>query len=155
MDSDGPTCTRRRVLAVSATTVLASTAGCTAIPDFLASQFFDLDEVNVFNSTDGQIDGRVTVRTPAGRTALDEAFELRSSDNSSIATFADVWGDPGAYEVAVELAGTEIDGVSRATETAAVEDPEEEMLGVLLGSESMDAAIGFRVGKSFSELAGE
>lgn len=150
----GPRPTRRQLLVAGAATGLAATAGCTTVIDFMASHAFDLAEVNLFNDTSMRVRGRIEVLGPAGDTALDSPFDLAAPDaagEESTAAFEDVWGDPGSYEVALELSETAIEGTTRASETVTLESPEEEMLGVPLGA-SADEPIDFRVGESFSEL---
>lgn len=128
--------------------------------DFVGDRL--LEQVNVFNETDRRVAGSITVVDPAGETALDETFDLAPSDagndsnsdgDQSVAVYDDVWGEAGSYEATVELPDTEIDGRSRASETVTIDDPDEQLLGVALGSEEVDEPIGFRVGKSLSDLA--
>ncbi|OAQ51324.1 hypothetical protein HTG_17455 [Natrinema mahii] len=131
--------------------------------DFVGDRL--LEQVNVFNETDRRVAGSIAVVDPAGETALDETFDLAPSDSGddegaasgddeqSVAVYDDVWGEAGAYEATVELTGTDIDGQSQASETVTIDDPDEQLLGVALGSETVDEPIGFRVGESLSELA--
>ena len=149
---------RRAFLATGATAALAATAGCTALFDFIGEQF--LEDVNVFNETATRVEGTVTVTAPHGETVLDERFDLRpsestaeteSQDGGNAAFYADVWTDSGAYDVDVALADS-IEGVSEATETVEIATPDEEMLAVALGGADVDAPIGFRVGREFSDF---
>ncbi|QCC61788.1 hypothetical protein NP511_21830 [Natrinema thermotolerans] len=156
--------TRRAALAASATALLTAVAGCTTAMDFIGDRL--LEQVNVFNETDRRVAGSIAVGDPAGETVLDETFDLAPSesendnegsasgdDEQSVAVYDDVWGDAGSYEVTVELTDTEIDGRSRASETVTISDPDEQLLGVALGSEEVGEPIGFRVGESLSDLA--
>jgi hypothetical protein len=45
-----------------------------------------------------------------------------------------------------------IEGVSEATETVSIDNPDEEMLAIPLGAGDVDDPIGFRVGTEFSEF---
>jgi len=163
---DGARPSRRSFLAASGTAVLAATAGCTAVVDFIGDRL--LEEVNVFNETNRRVGGSITVADPAGDTVLDETFDLAASDDEdgsssgnesssddeqSTAVYDDVWTESGSYEVTVELPDTEIDGQSRASGTVSIENVDEEMLAVALGSGEVDEPIGFRVGESLSDFA--
>ncbi|GAA0668777.1 twin-arginine translocation signal domain-containing protein [Natronoarchaeum mannanilyticum] len=157
---------RRSFLAASGTAVLAASAGCTAVVDFIGDRL--LEEVNVFNETNRRVGGSITVVDPAGDTVLDETFDLAASDDEdgsgsgnesssedeqSTAVYDDVWTESGSYEVTVELPDTEIDGQSQASGTVTIDDTDEEMLAVALGSGEVDEPIGFRVGESLSDFA--
>ncbi|QKY21130.1 hypothetical protein B4589_012375 [Halolamina sp. CBA1230] len=151
---DGDSPSRRTVLAAGGTAILTATAGCTAAVDFLGNQL--LGQVNVFNETDRQLGGSIVVVGPSDETVLDTTFDLAhadSEDNDSTAVYDDVWGDAGAYEATIELDDAEIEGESEASETVTIDDPEEQMLAVALGSTEVDESIGFRVGTSLSEFA--
>jgi hypothetical protein len=138
--------------------MLAATAGCTAVMDFIGNRL--LEQVNVFNETDRRIGGSIVVVDPDGDTALDETFDIAPSDSGnddgddeqSVAVYDDVWDGAGTYEVTVELDATDIDGESRASETVPIDDPDAEMVAVVLGSEEVDDPIGFRVGESLSDF---
>ncbi|WP_245800622.1 hypothetical protein [Natrinema saccharevitans] len=131
--------------------------------DFVGDRL--LEQVNVFNETDRRVTGSIAVVDPAGETALDETFDLAPSDSGddegaasgddeqSVAVYDDVWGEAGSYEANVELTGTDIDGQSQASEMVTIDDSDEQLLGVALGSEAVDEPIGFRVGESLSDLA--
>ncbi|WP_053947120.1 hypothetical protein [Halolamina sediminis] len=152
---DGGSPSRRAFLAATGTAVLTATAGCSAMAEFVGNQL--LEQVNVFNETDRRVEGSIVVTDPAGETALDTTFDLASSeseDGNSTATYDDVWGEAGAYEVTLELTDTEIAGTSSASQTVAIDDPEEQMLAAALGSSETDEPIAFRVGTSLSEFAG-
>ncbi len=143
--------TRRKLLVTSGTTGLALTAGCTAVADFIGDQL--LKQVNVFNETSQPVTGSIVIVDPAGDTALDQEYDLAPSDSEnnderSVAVYDDVWGKTGAYEVTVELADVEANGKSRASETVTIDDSDEQMLAIELGSEN----IGFHVGKSLSDF---
>ncbi|SFS54308.1 hypothetical protein [Halostagnicola kamekurae] len=151
---------RRTFLATSGATVLAATAGCTTVVDFIGDQL--LEEVNVFNETNRKIAGSITIESPAGETVLDGTFDLISSENDdgtsseddgqSVATYDDVWDGAGDYEATVRVDGTEIDGQAQASETVTIDDPDELMLAAALGSGEVDEPIGFRVGESLSDF---
>ena len=152
---DGESPSRRSFLAAGGTAVLAATAGCSSVIDSLANRL--LEQVNVFNETDRRVEGSIVVVDPAGEPVLDTTFDLasrESGDGSSNATYDDVWGEAGAYEATLELTDTEIDGQSSASETVTIDDPDEQMLAVALGSSEVEEPIGFRVGTSLSEFAG-
>ncbi len=156
--SGGVSTTRRRFLAASGTALLTAAAGCSAVVDFIGNQI--LEEVNVFNEVNRRVEGSIEVVDPAGDTALEETFDLAPADSEdneedSGATYADVWTETGSYEISVELANTEVDGISQATETMTIDDTDEEMVGIALGSDEEDEAIAFRVGESLSDFAEE
>ena len=73
----------------------------------------------------------------------------------AVAAYGDVWSESGTYEVGISLDDTEVDGTSRASEAVTVSDTGEEMLGIVLGAESGGEPVDFRVGESFTDLAGE
>ncbi|WP_254763392.1 hypothetical protein [Natrinema marinum] len=119
--------------------------------DFIGDQL--LKQVNVFNETSQPVTGSIVIVDPAGDTALDQEYDLAPSDSEnnderSVAVYDDVWGKTGAYEVTVELADVEANGKSRASETVTIDDSDEQMLAIELGSEN----IGFHVGKSLSDF---
>jgi len=138
---------------------MAAMAGCSAVANFIGDQV--LEDVNVFNQTDGPITGSIEVVGPGGDTDLDDTFALISAtsdgeeDGSNVAAYGDVWTETGSYEVSVSLDDTDIDGTSEASDTVSIEDADEEMLGIALGAESEDEPITFRVGESFTDLAEE
>lgn len=148
---------RRQFLAASGTAVLTTIAGCSRLANFIADQI--LEDVNVFNETAQQRSGSIKLTDPAGETVLDDSFDLSSSeseddDNDSTAVFPDVWTEAGSYDATLEL-DADIDGQSEATDTVTITDPDEEMLAVVLGDESMDEPIGFRVGEDLSSFQNE
>ena len=154
-DRSAPTVrlSRRQFLAAGGATATAAVAGCTeGAINWLAGHV--VEEVNVFNATDNSVDGTVSVVGPDGETRLDEAFGVSGNGGSGDAedahTYDDVWTDAGSYEVSVDLEG-EVDGVSEATETVSIEDPDDDMLMILLGSDEIEAAIAFSVGDSFTD----
>lgn len=159
MPSTDTSRSRRAVLATSGTAILAATAGCSALFDFIGEQF--LEDVNVFNETERRVDGSLTVTGPSGDTVLDEQFDLQptestadteSQDGGNAAFYADVWADSGDYDLTVTL-NDPIEDVSEASETVEINDPDEEMLAVALGSDEIDDPLGFRVGTEFSEFS--
>jgi len=134
--SGGVTITRRRLLGASGAALLPATAGCSPLANFIGGRV--LEQINVFDQTDRRIEGPVEVLGPTGDTALDDTFDVISStpdgkeEGSNIATYGDVWSETGSYEVSIRLDDAEADGVARATETVAIEDTDEEMLGIAL-----------------------
>ena len=135
--------------------MVTAVAGCSAIADFIGDQV--LEEVNVFNETSQAVSGSVTVTDPGGDTALDETFDVASSDadeESNIAAYGDVWGDTGEYEISVEL-DTEIEGTTEASETVTIENTDDEMVGIALGNDEEDEVIAISVGESLSDFAEE
>jgi hypothetical protein len=159
MSPDTTTPSRRAFLATSATAIVTATAGCTALFDLIGEQF--LEDVNVFNETGKRIEGSVTVTGPSGDKALEEQFELQPTEEtaetenqsgSNAAFYADVWTDSGNYDVSVTLSSA-VDGVSEATETVRIDDPDEEMLAIPLGADDVEEPIGFRVATEFSEFS--
>ena len=148
---------RRQLLAAGGTAVLTTVAGCSRLANFIADQV--LEDVNVFNETAQRQSGTIQVTGPAGESVLDDSFDLSPSeseddDNDSTAVFADVWTEAGSYDATLEL-DTDIDGRSQATDTVTITAPDEEMLAVVLGDESMDEPIGFRVGEDLSGFQDE
>jgi hypothetical protein len=145
--------TRRWVLTAGATAALTSVAGCSTALNAIGDRV--LEQVNVFNQTGLEVEGTVRVITPDGDTALDEPFDLPSreaEDESNFVAYADVWTTPGEYEVRVELANLEIEGVSRVNETVSVDDVGEDMVAVAVGSGDPAEPIAVRVGESFSDF---
>ncbi len=145
--------TRRRVLAGSATAVLAALAGCTSVVDTIADQA--LEDVNVLNQLNREVSGSVTVTTSAGDTVLDETFAVPSKDadgESNVLAYDDVWQDADEYGIDVELTDVVLEGVSQATETVRIEDTDEEMAAVAVGSGREDEPIAIRVGESLSDF---
>lgn len=67
--------------------------------------------------------------------------------------YSDVWTDSGEYDIDVELESEDaIEDTTSATETVSIDDPDEEMLVVLFGSEADDGPISFHVITALSEL---
>jgi hypothetical protein len=152
-DSRNVSLTRRRALAAGGTAILASLAGCTAVVDMIADQA--LEEVNVLNQLNREVSGSVTVTTSAGDTVLDETFAVPSKDadgESNILAYDGVWRDAGEYRVSVELTDVALEGISQANETVRIEDTEEEMIAVAVGSGKEDEPIAIRVGESLSDF---
>ena len=143
---------RRQLLAAGGTAVLTTVAGCSRLANFIADQV--LEDVNVFNETAQRQSGTIQVTGPAGESVLDDSFDLSPSeseddDNDSTAVFADVWTETGSYTASLTLDG-DVDGQSEATETVTIRDPDDEMLAVVLGEESIDEPIGFRVAEDLT-----
>lgn len=144
---------RRQFLAAGGATATAAVAGCTeGAINWIAGHV--LEEVNVFNATNSSVEGAVSVVGPDGETRLDEAFEVSgeggSGDEEDGHTYSDVWAGAGSYEVSVDLDG-ELDAVSGATETVSIDDPDDDMLMILLGSDEIEETIAFSVGDSFTD----
>jgi hypothetical protein len=114
-----------------------------------------LEEVNVMNQLDRNIKGSVEVIDPAGDTALSETFDVPSNDEGgegNTATYSDVWGDTGDYEISVELTNTDIDGVSQASETVTIDDTDEQMVAIAPGNNEVGGPIPIRAGDSLSDF---
>ena len=167
-DDTLPTTTRRRLLIGTGAAAATATAGCTTVVNWLADMA--LADVNLFNETDGELAGTITVTGPDGETLLDDSFELLPSDDddnngdgddneseddgSNLAAYSDVWTDPGEYEATVTVTDGPLAG-SEATETVTIDDTEEEMLAVPLGAEEETGDIVFRVGTDLTDFADE
>ena len=154
--------TRRGFLASGGVALIAGTAGCTGIVDSLAD--LALGDVNLFNETDNNLTGTVTITGSADETVLSESFDLpRASGDEDTAeedtedgmtAYEDVWTDSGTYEASVELDdGSEVQGESTASTSISIENTSEEMLAIGFGADGFDDAIGFTVGESLSEFA--
>jgi hypothetical protein len=145
--------TRRRLLAASGAAALTAVAGCSAVVDAIANQV--LGEVNVFNQLDRDVSGSITVRTPSSDTALDETFDLPSVETdgeSNFVAYDGVWGEPGDYEFSVELSSSETEAASEAEKTVAVDETDEDMIGVAIGADVVDELIAIRAGRSLSDF---
>jgi hypothetical protein len=130
----------------------AAVAGCTeGSINWIADKF--LEEVNIFNETDSEVSGAVTIVGPDGETRLDEGFTLDGSDDDSdenSSYYGDVWTDAGSYDVSMEL-DDPVEGKTSASETVSIDDPGDQMLVVVLGGKELDADIAFRVGDDLSD----
>jgi hypothetical protein len=149
--TNGVSATRRQVLVVIGTAFLTSVAGCSAIRGFTSD--LALEEVNVFNMVDRQVRGSIEVVDPAGDTALERTFDLEHEQDQNS---GDVFSDAGEYTVSVELANTEIEGDSRASETVSIDDTAEERVGVVFNTNEEYEPIVIRVGttpEDFLEVA--
>jgi hypothetical protein len=145
--------TRRRVLAASGAALSTAVAGCSTVVDAIANQV--LKDVNVLNQLGREVSGSVTVTGPAGATVLDETFEVPSTEadgDSNIVAYDGVWQNEGEYGIGVELSDIEIEGVSRASESVRIENTNEEMVAVSIGSDDADEPIAIRVGESLSDF---
>lgn len=153
---------RRRFLTGCGTVVLAGAAGCTGFANGIAGLI--LDDVNLFNETDGVLAGTVSIVDPADETVLREQFEIppeaddeeseEEDDEDNLTVFKDVWTESGSYNITVELGeDSEIQGESGTTESVSIEETDEEMLAIVLGGEESEDAIRFVVGESLSEFA--
>jgi hypothetical protein len=152
--SGGVSTTRRRFLAASGTALLTGVAGCSAVVNFIGDMV--LEEVNVLNQLNRNITGSVEVIDPAGDTALEETFDVPANDEGgegNSATYSDVWGDAGDYEIRFELTNTEVDGVSEVSKTVTIDDPDEQMVAIAPGNDKVDGPIPIRAAESFSDLA--
>jgi hypothetical protein len=151
--SESASLTRRRLLAAGGTALLSSVGGCAAVVDFVGEQV--LEDVNVLNQLNREVSGSLTVVGPTGETLLDEAFDVparEATGESNTLAYDGVWRDAGTYRVEVALADVTLEGVSRATATVPIEDPEEEMVAISVGSGDEDEPIAIRVGESLSDL---
>lgn len=146
--------TRRQVLAAGSAALVAAMAGCSGIVDSVAEQV--LAEVNVFNELDRSVTGSVEVKGPNGGSVLKETFDLPSMDSdgeSNFVAYDNVWENDGDYEVTVELTNAGSGSPSRAERTVSVEDTEEDMVGVSVGSEEASELITIRFGDSLTDFA--
>ncbi len=145
--------TRRRFLAASGTALLTAVAGCSAVADFVGDMV--LADVNVLNQVNRNVEGSVEVIDPAGDTALEETFDVPSKEEpgeGNVANYDDVWGDTGDYEISVELTNTDIEGVSRASETVTIDDTDEQMVAIAPGNDESGEHVPIRVGESLSDF---
>lgn len=160
----------RRAFAVGATATLASLAGCSALVDRIGDAV--LEDVNMLNGTEQRVVGTLEITGPDGEVVLEESFDLPSESESESGDgnetdgnetdgegaqvqglYSDVWTDAGEYEVSVDLDEDHaIQDTASATETVSIDDPDEEMLVVLFGSEADDGPISFHVITALSEL---
>jgi len=148
--------TRRQVLAASGTAVLTSTAGCGAVTNLIGNQV--LEEVNVLNQLNREVSGSIAVVDPPGNTVLNKTFDVPSTESdegSNVVAYDDVWTTTGEYGISVELTDVEIEGTSEANQTVSIENTEEQMVAVSIGSGDEDRPIVIRVGESFSGFAQE
>ncbi|WP_436930650.1 hypothetical protein [Halosimplex halobium] len=112
-----------------------------------------LEEVNVFNMADRQIKGSIEVVDPAGDTALEKTFDLEYEQDQNS---GGVFGATGEYAVSVELTNTAIEENSQASKTVAIDDTDEEKIGVVFNTNEEYEPIVIRVGttpKDFLEVA--
>lgn len=145
---------RRRLLAAGTTVGVAGLAGCTRVANYLAA--LALEDVNLFNETDRQLTGSVTVTDPEESTVLDESFSAEPAPDDEVdedagASYADVLTVAGSYTVAVEL-DEPVDGDTTAEATVAVDDPDEEHIIVVFGADDLDEAIGVIVIEEFTDI---
>lgn len=155
--NDRITLGRRTFLAGTASVATVGLAGCSAVVDFLAD--IALKDVNVFNQTEQEHSGDVSVVDPDGEVVLEDSFEVdanNSDDDDQEGTmerFTGVLDAEGTYEVTVDMAdGDDVDGQQTAETTADVEKPGEEKLVVGLGAENADDPISVVVIESLSDL---
>lgn len=133
--------------------MLASIAGCSTVVDFIGSQV--LEDVNILNQLNRAVSGSVEVVDPTGDSVLDETFEVpskESSGESNVLAYDDVWRSAGDYQISVELTDVELEGVSQANETVSIENTDEEMVAVAVGSGEENEPIAIRVGESLSDF---
>jgi hypothetical protein len=145
--------TRRRAVAIGGSAVLASTAGCSTVLDAVGSRV--LEEVNVLNQLTHEVSGSIEVTDPAGETVLDDSFDVPSTESdgeSNVVAYADVWTTPGTYRVEMELTDTVVGGVSRVDRRVSIDDTEDELVALSVGSGDESEPIAVRVGESFSDL---
>jgi len=133
--------------------MLASIAGCSTIVDFVGNQV--LEDVNVLNQLNREVSGSVEVVGPGGDTVLDETFDAPSREaegESNVVAYDNVWKGTGEYQINVELTDIEIEGVSQVNEAVTIENTDEEMVAVAIGSGEEDEPIAVRVGESLSDF---
>lgn len=149
---------RRRLLAAGTTIGIAGIAGCTQAVNYIAGQV--LEDVTLFNETDRQLTGSLTVTDPDESTVLDESFavdpdtdddDVDDDDGESGATYADVLTVAGSYTVAVEL-DEPVDAESTTEATVAVEAPDEEHISIVCGADDLDEAISVLVIDAFTDI---
>ncbi|WP_248648676.1 hypothetical protein [Halorubrum ezzemoulense] len=133
---------RRRFLACGGVALIAGTAGCTGIVDSLAD--LALGDVNLFNETDNNLTGTVTITDSADETVFSESFDLPpASDDEDAAeedtedgmtAYEDVWTDSGTYEASVQLDdGSEVQGESTASTSISIDSGYDKSLPVRYG----------------------
>lgn len=151
---ENPRLSRRQCLAAT-TGLIGAVAGCTDALDRFADEV--LEEVNLFNETDRRLVGSIAVTGPDGTSRLEDSFTLDAGntdngteDDSNLAAYAEVWTEPGRYDVTIEF-DEPVRGESTFTETVAIDDPGEQILVVPVGAAEFDAVVEFRVGESFTD----
>lgn len=153
---------RRRLLGGIATGAAISVAGCADLANWIGDQV--LGDVNVFNETAERLEGTIVVTAPSGESALDTTFDVppggedddgstASSDDDGASVFEDVWTEAGTYDVQVALAdGSEVQGESRASVSASIDDPDDEMLAVVIGASDVEKPIAFATGTELTDF---
>lgn len=145
--------TRRQAMAIGASAAIASTAGCSTVLDAVGNQIFE--EVNLLNQLNHEVTGSIEIVDPDGETVLDTSFDVPSTESgsdSNIVAYADVWTITGEYQVDLELADTEITGMSQLNQSFSITSTEEELVAISIGSSDDNEPIALRVGESFSDL---
>lgn len=145
--------TRRRAIAIGASAVLASTAGCSAVLNAVGNQI--LEEVNLLNQLNHEVTGSIEIEAPDGKLILDDSFDVPTTESggeSNTVSYADVWTTAGEYHVSLELANTKIAGTSALNRRFDIVNPEEEIVAISIGSNDEDEPIALRIGESFSDL---
>ena len=70
---------RRRLLAAGTAAATVGLAGCTRAVNYSVDPA--LEDVNLFNGTDQQLSGSITITDPEESTALDEEFAVEPDDD--------------------------------------------------------------------------
>lgn len=157
--SEKQSLTRRTFAAIGASAVTTALAGCSTVGDFLGGYL--LDDVNVFNVTDGRITGEIEVTDPDGEVVLDEEFDLppdketeeNGEEDDSATVYEEVLTATGEYTVGVELDDdSEIDGETTAQETVEVTSLEDDHVTVLFSTNGTDSPITVTVIQELSDL---
>lgn len=147
---------RRRALIAGGVVASSALAGCTSVLDAVGDRIFE--DVNVLNQLTRTVRGSVTVVDPGDETVLDRVFDVPSTEadgESNLVAYADIWTEPGAYEIRVELTNLSLEGVSQATRTVDIDDTTAEMVAVSIGARDGSEPIAIRVGESFSDIGSQ
>ncbi|MFD1643007.1 hypothetical protein [Halohasta litorea] len=173
-DRLGDRLSRRRLLAAGASVAVVGTAGCAQVANYIAGLV--LEDVNLFNQTDRQLTGTISVTDPAAETVLDESFEIQPEtddegeangsedggeanesegtvDEESGATYADVLTGAGEYTVSATLDDdSAIEGETTAERSVDVADPAAEHIVVVFGADDFDGVMGAFAIEEFTDI---
>jgi len=151
---------RRRLLTAAGTAAVVGLAGCAGVANSIAE--LALGEVNLFNDTDQQVAGSITVTDPEGSTALDETFEIEPSsddeeesdeEEESGESYDDVFAGAGSYTVDAELDDdSAVSGDGTIETDLEVADPEEEHIVVVFGADDFEGGAGAFVIEEFTDI---
>ncbi|MEA1930456.1 MAG: hypothetical protein U9O06_02785 [Euryarchaeota archaeon] len=173
-DRLGDRLSRRRLLAAGASVAVVGAAGCAQVANYIAGLV--LEDVNLFNQTDRQLTGTISVTDPAAETVLDESFEIQPEtddegeangsedggeanesegtvDEESGATYADVLTGAGEYTVSATLDDdSAIEGETTAERSVDVADPAAEHIVVVFGADDFDGVMGAFAIEEFTDI---